>query len=122
MTAVDRYREVTTIVVMAEKRSFAIVYDPEVRNHLRAIETKYHALIRSTAEQQLKISPDVETRNRKPLKRPVDFEAEWELRFGPDNRFRLFYAVDHARREVHVLALGVKVGSRLTIGGEEITI
>lgn len=110
------------MVTMAEKRSFAIVYDPEVRNHLRTIEPKYHSLIRSAAEQQLRGSPDVETRNRKPLKRPVDFKAEWELRFGPDNRFRLFYAVDRVRREVQVLAICVKEGNRLSIGGEEITI
>jgi hypothetical protein len=110
------------IVKMAEKRSFTIIYDPEVSDHLRAIEKKYHPLIRAAAEQQLRVSPDLETRNRKPLKRPADFDAEWELRFGPGNRFRLFYAVDRVRREVQVLAIGVKEGNRLSIGGEEITI
>jgi len=33
-----------------------------------------------------RLSP-VEARNRKPLKQQADFEGEWELRFGPDNRF-----------------------------------
>jgi hypothetical protein len=30
--------------------------------------------------------------------RPVAFEATWELRFGPENRFRVFYAISHERR------------------------
>jgi len=77
-------------------------------------------MIRQTIEQQLNYEPDTETRNRKPLVRESDFEAEWELRFGPDNRFRVFYAVDSDRRQVQVLAIGVKRGSRLFIGGEEI--
>jgi hypothetical protein len=36
----------------------------------------------------------VETRNRKPLKRAIAFEVEWEIRFGPNNRFRVFYEVN----------------------------
>lgn len=68
-------------------------------------------------EEALKSS---EARNRKPLLRPVSFEANWELRFGPDNRFRAFYSVDLDRREVQILAIGVKRKDRLTIGGEEI--
>jgi len=38
---------------------------------------------------------------------------------GPNNRFRVFYEVDQASREVFILAIGVKVGNRLFIGGEE---
>jgi hypothetical protein len=33
-----------------------------------------------------RLSP-VESRNRKPLRLQADFKEEWELRFGPDNRF-----------------------------------
>jgi hypothetical protein len=51
---------------------------------------------------------------------PVNFEGEWELRFGPDNRFRVFYAVDMEHHEVYILAIGIKKGNRLFIGGEEI--
>ena len=91
-----------------------------MKDHLLAIEKKYHSLIRTTIEEQLVFDPEVETRNRKPLARDVDFEADWELRFGPDNRFRVFYAVDSAARKVSILAIGVKRGSKLTIGGEEI--
>ena len=108
------------MVIMARAQPFALVYDPEVKDHLRAIEAKYHSLIRTIIEEQLLFEADVETRNRKSLKRPVVFEAEWELRFGPDNRFRAFYAVDLDRREVQILAIGVKHKNRLTIAGEEV--
>ena len=64
-------------------------------------------------------TPTEETRNRKPLDQPAPFEATWELRCGPDNRFRVFYDADSASRQVHILAVGVKDGSRLLIGGEE---
>jgi len=68
----------------------------------------------------LSFEPDMETRNRKPLQRPVAFEADWELRFGPDNRFRVLYAIDLEFREVQILAVGVKERNRLTIAGEEV--
>ena len=108
------------MVIMVRRRPFALVYDLEVKAHLRAIEAKYRGLIRRTIEKQLRFEPDTETRNRKPLQRPVAFEATWELRFGPENRFRVFYAVSHERREVQILAIGAKEGNRLLVGGEEI--
>ena len=74
---------VTIIMVMAKKVPFVLVYADEVKDHLRAIETKYHSLVESEVEGQLLHEPDVETRNRKPLKKPMAFKAEWELRFGP---------------------------------------
>jgi len=107
------------MVIMAKKTPFALVYAAEVKQHLRAIETKLHSLIRAETEAQLLFDPDVETRNRKPLKRPIAFGADWELRLGPENRFRVFYQVNEDRREVRVLAVGVKDRSRLLIGGEE---
>ncbi len=97
-----------------------LLYDPEVRAHLRAIERRHHSLIRETIEEQLRFEPDTETRNRKPLQWPSESGAAWELRFGPTNRFRVFYAIDHERREVRILAIGVKERNRLIVGGEEI--
>ncbi len=59
-------------------------------------------------------APDhVETRNRKPLMQPASFDSTWEIRFGPDYRFRVLYDIDQEEREVHILAIGVKVGHRL---------
>ncbi len=108
------------MVIMGRQQPFALVYDPAVKDHLRAVDLKYHSLIRDTIEEQLLFQPDCETKNRKPLERPVVSEATWELRFGPQNRFRIFYDVDRERREVHILALGEKRGNRVTIGGEEV--
>ena len=102
------------------KRPFDLIYAPIVKGHLKAIERKYYSLIRRVIETQLRYEPDVETRNRKPLTRPTAFEADWEIRFGPNNRFRVFYEVDPERGEVHILAIGVKEGNRLWIGGKEV--
>ena len=71
-------------------------------------------------DEQLRFEPRVETRNRKPLRQPAAFEAEWEIRFGPGNRFRVFYKLDDDRRTVRILAVGEKVRDRLYVGGEEI--
>ncbi len=112
---------VTIIMVMAKKQPFALVYADEVKLHLHAIEPKYYPGIQSEIEVQLIHEPDVETRNRKPLKRPVSFGADWELRLGPDNRFRVFYQVNAEGREVRILAVGVKKRNQLFIGGDEYT-
>ena len=77
------------MITMARKQPFSLIFDPEVKQHLCAIEAKYHSLIRTTIEEQLRFEPETETRNRKPLQRPAALGATWELRFGPDNCFRL---------------------------------
>jgi mRNA-degrading endonuclease RelE of RelBE toxin-antitoxin system len=105
---------------MARRRPFSLVFDPEVKRHLRAIETKNHSLIHGAIHEQLLYEPEAETRNRKPLERPVNLGATWELRFGPNNRFRVFYAVARELREVRILAIGTKDRNRLIIGGEEV--
>ena len=94
-------------------------FAPQAIQHMDLIEAKYHGLLRRTIVEQLTFTPVDETRNRKPLDQPAPFEASWELRCGPDNRFRVFYDIDPASREVHVLAIGVKDRNRLLIGREE---
>ena len=106
-------------MVMAKKPPFTLLYADEVKDHLRAIEAKHHSVIQTEIETQLMHEPHKETRNRKPLKRPIAFGADWELRLGPDNRFRVFYQVNTGARELRVLAIGVKDRNRLHIGGEE---
>ena len=108
------------MVTMPKRKRFALIYPPIIKQHLKSIEAKYYSLIRESIEAQLQFEPDVETRNRKPLKRPVVFGAKWEIRFGADNRFRVFYRVDYDQQQVVILAIGEKVGNRLLIGGEEI--
>jgi mRNA-degrading endonuclease RelE of RelBE toxin-antitoxin system len=109
------------MVKMSQRQRFILIYAPVVRQHLRAIDARHHSLIRATIEEQLLSKPESETRNRKPLRRPTAFEAEWELRFGPGNRFRVFYDVDAEALEVRILAIGVKERNRLFVGGEEVT-
>ena|SRR5438132_13495306 len=104
------------------QEQFSLIYAPVVHKHLGAIDAKYDSLIREKAEEQLMHEPDVETRNRKPVRAPAAFQAEWELRFGPNNRFRVFYQVDHENREVRIVAVGLKDRNRLFVGGEEVTL
>ena len=105
---------------MTPRLAFESIYAPLVKRHLRAIEPKHHPFIRETIELQLKHEPDVETKNRKPLKRPILFGAKWELRCGPNHRFRVFFKVDRKVHEVDILAIGEKRGERLGVGREEI--
>jgi len=100
--------------------SFQLIYAPQTKRHLESIEQKYHNLIRQTIESQLQFEPDRETRNRKPLQRPIELGADWEIRFGPENRFRAFYDVDHGNNQVNIIAIGVKRGNRVFIGNNEV--
>ena len=56
---------------MARKQPYDVSYDQATKKHLRAIEPKYHSLIRAAIEEQLQYEPDKETRNRKPLRQPA---------------------------------------------------
>jgi mRNA-degrading endonuclease RelE of RelBE toxin-antitoxin system len=104
---------------MAKRTAYTLSFAPEAIEHLDRIEAKYHGLLRRTIREQLAHTPTEETRNRKPLDQPAPFEASWELRCGPDNRFRVFYDVDSAAHRVRILAMGVKDRNRLLVGGEE---
>jgi len=108
------------MVIVARRQAFTLGFASEVTKHLRAIEAKYHAVIREKIGEQLRFEPTRETTNRKPLRRPAPFGATWEIRFGPDNRFRVLYDVDEAGRMVQILAIGEKQKERLIIGGQEV--
>ena len=84
-----------------------------------AVERQHHGLIRRTIDQELRHMPVTQTRNRKRLETPAPFDAAWELRLGPDNRFRVLYEVDRKQRTVNILAIGVKDRNKLRIAGEE---
>lgn len=107
---------------MAKRPKFTLDFAPETVDHLDAIDHKYHRLIEKTVDDRLTYSPEQETRNQKPLERPTTLGATWELRFGDNNRFRVFYDVKSMERVVRVLAIGEKEGNRLFIGGKEIQI
>jgi mRNA-degrading endonuclease RelE of RelBE toxin-antitoxin system len=104
---------------MPQRSKFAVKFAPEVLDHLDVIDRRYHGLIARTINERLSLQPERETRNRKPLLQPAHFGATWEIRFGPANRFRVFYEVDSSARTVWVLAIGIKEGNQLLVGGEE---
>ncbi len=101
------------------RQPYTIIYARATVDHLRAIELKYHSLIRAAIEEQLRFEPDREARNRKRVLQPTSIEADWEIRFGHDNRFRVFYTIHREDRHVEILAIGQKEKNRLLIGGEE---
>ena len=105
---------------MTRRPKFELIFAPEAVEHLDVIERKYHSLIEKTLDEQLGFTPNRETRNHKLLDQPAPFDATWELRFGPNNRFRVFYEVDLEEKMVWILAIGLKDGNRLIIGGEEL--
>ena len=104
---------------MPRQPRFTLVFAPEALEHLDQIERKHHRLLERAITEQLAHTPDRETRNRKPLRPPAPFGASWELRCGPDNRYRVLYEVNPDERSVSVLAIGIKEGNRLLMGGEE---
>jgi hypothetical protein len=65
------------------------------------------------------VRPTLSPYSWRPARQAGQRKADWELRLGPDNRFRVFYQIDAEGREVHILAVGVKDRERLYFGGEE---
>src|SRR5438105_2853290 len=108
------------MAIMTRRQPYTLTYAGGVTKHLKSIDAKYDGLIRDNMEEQLLFDPDVKTKNRKPMRQPAPFGAQWEIRFGPNNRFRVLYDIDEERREVQVVAIGVKEGNRLIVGGEEV--
>jgi mRNA-degrading endonuclease RelE of RelBE toxin-antitoxin system len=108
------------IMTMARRQPYTLIFARGVTKHLKSIDAKYDGLIREKIEEQLLFEPNVETKNRKPLRQPAPFGAEWEIRFDPDNRFRVLYDIDKDQHAVQILAIGEKDGNRLMVGGDEV--
>lgn len=107
---------------MTRPQRYVLVYARDTTKHLESIDAKYDSLIRDKIEEQLRFEPGVETKNRKPLREPAPFAAHWEIRFGPDNRFRVLYDIDDKHHAVQILAIGEKRGNRLIVAGEEVAV
>ena len=103
---------------MAPRHGFRIFYTPVVKEHLRIVERKHYEHIKREIELHLADAPDEESANREQLGPTTEVEAEWRLRCGPNNRFRVFYRINTSAQAVVVIGIGVKRGSRLRIGGE----
>jgi mRNA-degrading endonuclease RelE of RelBE toxin-antitoxin system len=96
--------------------AFTIEYSPDVEHHLRVLTARQRAMVFDAVDQQLLHEPDVETRNRKPM-RP-NLVAPWELRIGD---LRVYYDIERDPVErVLIRAVGVKTCNVVRIGGEEI--
>jgi len=104
---------------MPSQPKYELIFAPEVTHYLDAVHRKFHRLIQQTIEEQLSHTPERKTRNRQPLEQPAPFGATWKLRFGPHNRFRVFYDIHSESLAVQVLAIGIKERNLLLIGGEE---
>ena len=107
----------TIIMVMAMR--YELVYAAAAFSHLSGIARAYHSAIRRAIGQQLGYEPDVRTINRRLLLKRSRFGEAWELRCGPNNRFRVFYRIEEETARVRILAIGQKIREKLYIGGEE---
>ena len=108
---------------MNPRPEFNVVLAPEALQQIKALERRHHSLIFDKIDEQLLHEPHVQTRNRKPLEGFTLYgKGAWELRFGSDNCFRVFYGFDVEELSVEVFAVGIKQGSRLFIGGKEIVL
>jgi mRNA-degrading endonuclease RelE of RelBE toxin-antitoxin system len=96
--------------------SYRIDYSPATEEHLRVLTARQRAIVFDGVDEQLEHEPNVETRNRKPM-RPNPL-APWELRLG---ELRVYYETEEAPEPVvTILAVGVKDRDRVLIGGKEI--
>ena len=108
-------------------QAYRLVFARNFQRGLEFINRKHHVAIRDSILEQLQHEPLTPTRNRKALD-PAIFGATWELRCGPQNRYRVLYEVIQTERdeqapepdEVHVLLIGEKVGERLMVFGKEV--
>jgi mRNA-degrading endonuclease RelE of RelBE toxin-antitoxin system len=84
-------------------------------DHLQGLDASQRRLVLDGADAQLRHQPEIETRNRKPMRpNPI---APWELRMG---NLRLYYEVEGSQQVVRILAVGVKDRKTVRIGKEVI--
>ncbi len=94
--------------------AYRIEYSLDAEDHLRALSARQQAIVLDTVDKQLAYEPQVETRNRKPM-RP-NLIAPWELRIG---NLRVYYDVqEDPDLMVYILAVGIKERNRVRIGTE----
>ena len=99
--------------------AFKVVYAEAAKQHLRGLTARQRSIAVHGIEASLTYEPNVQARNRKPM-REDDLGAEWELRIGA---LRVYYEVqDQPERRVSVLAVGLKMGSTVRIGGEKVAL
>ena len=95
--------------------AYVLEFAAAVANHLKALTARQRKTVYDGIERQLSDQPEVETRNRKPM-RPNPL-ATWELRLGD---LRVYYRVMDEPKKVQITAVGVKRRDEIWIGGERI--
>ena len=95
---------------------YIIEYSPGAEDHLGWLTTRQQRIVLDAVDRQLVEQPNVETRNRKPM-RP-NAVAPWELRIG---NLRVYYEMkDDPQFTVTILAIGIKDRNQVRIAGERI--
>jgi mRNA-degrading endonuclease RelE of RelBE toxin-antitoxin system len=99
--------------------AYRIRFSDAAGEHLASLTARDRATLLDRIGRQLTHQPAVETRNRKrmdPDRRMLI--AAWELRVGD---LRVYYAVEEKPEPVVVIvAVGIKVRERISIGGKDI--
>ena len=97
---------------------YEIGYSPAAEENLQGLTARQRTTILDSVDRQLTHEPNVETRNRKPMRpNPI---APWELRVGI---LRVYYDIEEQPEpRVTVLAVGRKLRNRVVVGDEEIEI
>jgi mRNA-degrading endonuclease RelE of RelBE toxin-antitoxin system len=74
---------------------YTIEYSPEAEEHLQRLTARQRKAVLDTADRQLLNQPNVETKNRKPMRpNPV---APWELRIGSLRVYLTLRSILHRR-------------------------
>jgi mRNA-degrading endonuclease RelE of RelBE toxin-antitoxin system len=94
---------------------YDIQFSDEAIDHLAGLSARQRSQILDAIDEQLTYQPNVQTRNRK-LMRPNPL-AQWELRAGD---LRVFYIIYADESVVWIVAIGIKVGNKFFIGGQEV--
>jgi len=93
---------------------FELEFTPDAWTHLQGFLPKDRRILLDAIDTQLRYEPNVETRNRKPMR--ANLLATWELRVG---KFRIFYDIDDDKvKIVYILAIGYKEHNQLFINGK----
>ncbi|MDQ3700539.1 MAG: type II toxin-antitoxin system RelE/ParE family toxin [Chloroflexota bacterium] len=96
--------------------AYQIEYDPEAREHLRALRANDRSRVLDAIEEYLTHDAELEPPNRRRARMRANPVAAWRLRVDPQ---RVYYDVEGAT--VRVRAIGIKRGERVAAPtGEEL--
>ncbi|MGR3178265.1 MAG: type II toxin-antitoxin system RelE family toxin [Candidatus Anammoxibacter sp.] len=69
--------------------AYRIEYSPDSEDHMNLLTKRQCVIVMDTIDEQLVYQPNIETRNRKPMRpNPI---APWELRIGD---LRVYYDIE----------------------------